>query len=97
MKKCCKPLRSSLKRILPTGFFPPPLPILQDSTLAVPKFNSIKDTEFASLLLTLVSNLQPDLNGLKFMPYDFYCPTVQDKLEARTCKNCRVYFASKKL
>ena len=56
----------------------------------------MKGTEFAPLLLTLVSNVQPDLNGLKTMPYDYYCPTLQNKLEARTYKNCEVYFASKK-
>lgn len=30
------------------------------------------------------------------MPYDFYCPTVQDSLSERTCIHCGKYFASKK-
>ena len=30
------------------------------------------------------------------LPYDFACPSLQEKLPSRTCKNCGHYFASMK-
>ena len=30
------------------------------------------------------------------MPYDFFCPSLQQDLEKRTCKHCGLYFTSQK-
>ena len=94
--ECCSSPRSSLKSILKDGFLPAPMPLMQGSSLSIPKMNEMKEEKFAPFLLRLAVQLKPELNGFKLMPYDFYCPSVQAKLKERTCNECNVYFASKK-
>ncbi|XP_037029339.1 uncharacterized protein LOC119069393 [Bradysia coprophila] len=86
--RCCKPRRSSLFRFLPKDGLPPPSPIIQSNEGL--KHANINDIEnYASLFVTLA--LQKI--GHSHAIYDTYCPSVQSKLDSRTC-SCNQYFSS---
>jgi hypothetical protein len=51
--------------------------------------------EVGSLSLRLVlKSLEPQLPNFNLLPYDCYCPSVQDKLAKQICKTCHLYFTS---
>lgn len=50
---------------------------------------------FASMALNLDSLTKEKLPTP--LPYDFFCPSVMDSLEKRTCNTCKIYFATQKM
>lgn len=90
---CCDVARSSLRKVLPTGFFPPPIRVSNRfGGLAV---NKQTDTHghFASLFVRRTLDTEPTEATL---PYDYFCPSVMQQLDNRICKKCNLYHASKK-
>lgn len=83
--------------ILPDGFIPPPYPLQQAQTLNIPLPKDQTNANFCPLFVQLSLNIEiPSRPDFIFTPYDFYCPTVQTQLIARTCPTCGLYFASNK-
>jgi len=100
---CCGPMRSNLKSYLPSGFLPPPLKFIRNSAGIVPApRGSAEDGKFIGLSKRMCLNkLDPEYifkETYHFpLPYDFHCPSLSDKqLEERICKECGIYFSSKK-
>lgn len=92
---CCSPQRSALRDALPDGFLQPPCPLLQTpSKLVIPSLQDKESCKFAPLLVRLAAKVEPDLGNLKTMPYDFFCPSVHQEIEKKTCKTCGRYFTS---
>jgi len=95
---CCRPHRSSAFSLLPSGFLPPPIPLLQTSEgLKAPDPGNQIGSKFTSLFLALAvkSDVLPrSLTGYHSMSYDAYCPSVQSVLMRRTCKKCGLYHTS---
>lgn len=102
-EKCCTRARSDYFKIVPQRFLPPPLPLLQTTNgLTCPNF-PISDPEnqsysFPSVFLNLSMNHQALLPKsakiFKEIPYDLYCPSVQNQMEKRICKKCNLYHSS---
>ena len=98
---CCSRPRSSYFSLIPTRFLPPPIPVNQsEEGLKAPESRSDQDNHhFPSLFVSLAlkwDELLPRSTRLfKQLPFDLYCPSVQNSLMERTCKVCNVYFASK--
>lgn len=94
---CCRPTRSSIFKLLSSGFLPPPVPLEQTSDgLKAPEPDS-QASKFMSLFLALVVNqgvLPRCLAGYRSLPFDAYCPSVQSMLMRRICKKCGLYHAS---
>ncbi|KAF6207031.1 hypothetical protein GE061_018269 [Apolygus lucorum] len=95
---CCAPLRSNLKNVLPTGFFPGPYPLKRSPAgLLIPSPAEITgDDDFPPLAVRQIVNLRPASPGNALPPYDQYCPSVRSQILGRSCHLCGVYFASKK-
>ncbi|KAL4719432.1 hypothetical protein ACJJTC_009058 [Scirpophaga incertulas] len=88
--------KSDIRKILPQGFFPPPYPLRSESSLIFPSPEDIKASDhFASLFVRQSLNMEVEA-PFKIVPYDFYCPSIQDALIERICSVCSKYFASKK-
>ncbi|KAL4721291.1 hypothetical protein ACJJTC_015437 [Scirpophaga incertulas] len=95
-KECCGDIRSDIRKILPQGFFPPPYPLRSESSLIFPSPEDVKASDhFASLFVRQSLNMEVEA-PFKIVPYDFYCPSIQDALIERICSVCSKYFASKK-
>lgn len=97
--KCCDKVRSSYFSVLPSRFFPLPIPINQTTDgLKAPEIADAGSHKFPSLFLaqTLKFNdIMPRSTGVfKVKPYDLYCPSLQTSLLDRICKVCHLYFAS---
>lgn len=96
---CCKKRRSSLFKFLPCNGLPFPIPIKQTNEgLKITEVNEVQN--FASLFATLsisdkskMEMLPVSLKQSTNVPYDMFCPSVQSKLESRTCC-CGRYFSS---
>ncbi len=97
---CCTAPRSSYFSIVPSQFFPGPVPLYQtlESGLRATERSNFEKHSFPSLFLSL--NLSRELltrstRRFKSLPYDLYNPSVQSQLTERICKHCSLYFASK--
>ncbi|KAK3925661.1 Transient receptor potential cation channel subfamily A member 1 [Frankliniella fusca] len=96
---CCDEPRSDIKNVLPDGFIPAPFPLRRtEKGLLVPEPTSHEETdEIPPLWLRQALNLRPEADGFPSdLPYDLYCPSVKSQLEGRSCKECGLYFSSKK-
>ena len=104
-RTCCPPVRTSILSFFPGRRIPALIPIVKTERgpLALEMDPNIhkKKLMFPNMFCRIVleKNLMPrDLeekyNGL--LPYDAYFPTLQEKVEARTCKFCMKYHSSKK-
>lgn len=82
--------------MLPDGFLLPPYPLNQTKNGPVIPDFSEKNMKFAPLLLRMSLNKKPSHNKFSQIPYDMYCPSVQESINDRTCSVCHVYFSSKK-
>ncbi|CAH2107555.1 unnamed protein product [Euphydryas editha] len=51
---------------------------------------------YLNLFARLAVKLQPEAPDFKQIPYDWFCPSVHDKLASRTCKECGLYHTSNK-
>ncbi|KAJ1522452.1 hypothetical protein ONE63_001642 [Megalurothrips usitatus] len=88
--RCCTPLRSKIRTILPDGFLPPPL-LLSDGLEAAQPLS--RDCHYAPLFVQLAAKIAFPTDQDP-VPYDFYCPTIQNQLKSRCCSICGLYFAS---
>lgn len=99
-RQCCKELRSSLRDLLPQWFLKAPFPVLQTSRgLKIPKPEEHDGKTFAPFLLRQSLNISPQHDRFEDIPYDSYCPSLCSNpkvIEDRTCKDCGMYFCSKK-
>ncbi|CAG8734991.1 24591_t:CDS:2 [Dentiscutata erythropus] len=96
---CCKPFRSGIQQILPKRFFPPPLFTQQKPHGICAASMSISDntTHFSSFLLSVLMEgklIPPDTN-LHYLPFNWYCPTVNKSINEYLCFYCKRYFALK--
>jgi hypothetical protein len=93
-QECCPPMRSSLKKVIPGGFIPAPLAVINNNGLAVASDDI--NCKFLSLFQRMALNLDPCgwQKGFKTAPYDICCPTVKGLVPGRTCTICDVYFPS---
>lgn len=89
-EKCCSPARSGLFRVLNDRFLPPPIKMKATSS----DLTVDEEGEFIGLLLRLSLDLQVDAKGFLQVPYDYFCPSVKQKLASRSCKYCGLYHAS---
>lgn len=95
-QKCCGVRRSSIFKFIPNGL-PFPISLKQsDDGLKIMEVTSIE--KYAPLFVTLA--LKECIKEMvlvplqtKVIPYDMFCPSVQSKLESRTCI-CGRYFSS---
>ena len=101
--ECCGIQRTNLKAYLHDGFLPAPVKYTKDATGMVPASRDATEAgHFIGLSKRIcLKMLDPDYlykNESRFpLPYDYYCPSLTDKkLEERVCKECGLYFASKK-
>lgn len=88
--ECCRPKRSCLHKILSNGRLPPPIPLSNDGpNVRIPDdtCSSLRTEQFAPLFV----NLAFKYDGKCF---DQFCPSVQTKIESRTCETCNKYFSS---
>lgn len=93
---CCGQSRSSLRNLLPNGFLPPPIKLQQiQNGLMVSQVNSDYGT-YLNLFARLAVKLQPEAPDFQQIPYDWFCPSVHDKLTSKTCKECGLYQTSNK-
>lgn len=93
-----------IKNILPERFIPAPYPLIHSYKLKekttiltdsmIPEFIDGVKYKFASLTLRQCIDLKPKDEKWKFIPFDFYCPSVHTQLARRVCKECKLYFAS---
>ena len=91
---CCGEWRTNFKKILINGFIPPPIPYVSSETGVNYPDQKANNGSYGGLLqrLPLLSvSLMPTMT----MPFDYYCPSVMDKLTQRTCPKCNCYFSSK--
>lgn len=96
--ECCGLLKSNLKEVLPSGFFPAPcLVTYKNGQLKPQPWNEKNENaKFLPLFQRLSIKLSISYEPFTEMPYDYYCPTVHEQLSDRVCKTCGLYFASKK-
>ena len=85
-KNCCGTIRSKFHKIIKSRFLPAPIPLHYAPMIEMESMdiNKLKCT-------SLFQNLHfasPE------SPYDQYCSSVNDKVQSRTCKKCKIYFAS---
>ena len=90
---CCTPFRSSLEKVLPNRFLPPPVQINQSEDGLCFSTNS---GHYAPLFLlqTLIPTLQKEFKDDEEIPYDYSCPSIKKDITKKTCKKCKIYFAS---
>ena len=88
---CCSKPRSKLRSILPDGFLPPPLRLTDSLEAASP---ASTEGAFIPLFVQLAMKIDFPTERLTSVPYDFYCPSIQDQLLKRICKKCGHYFGS---
>ena len=103
-RTCCSPPRSNIHQIINGQFIPGPKLLSRDSSgrIDVNSTEPIKyKTRYSSLAETLVfaSVLKPKGYELIQLPYDFYCPSVQQKLSAEgghryQCGTCKKIFTT---
>ncbi|KAK3907774.1 Cytochrome b6-f complex iron-sulfur subunit [Frankliniella fusca] len=87
---CCDQLRSNLASVLPQRFLPPPVKVAHNSDgLLTVSDPASAEGNFPNLLAMTALNI-PNKPSV----YDFFCPSVQNDLEARTCDFCGLYFPS---
>ncbi|CAM4849169.1 unnamed protein product [Rotaria magnacalcarata] len=91
---CCGEWRTNLKNVLINGFLPPPVPYESNET-GVNYVDQKKNEGSYGGLLQRLSLLLIAPMSTATMPFDYYCPSVIDKLTQRTCLKCNCYFPSK--
>ncbi|XP_037030801.1 uncharacterized protein LOC119070532 [Bradysia coprophila] len=93
-RNCCKPRRSSLFTTLKNGKIPPPLPLNNiegELKLPVCHYEKLKVDQFAPLFLNCVLKKEFQIKS-----FDAFCPSVQSKIQNRTCSVCAKYFSATK-
>ena len=104
-RTCCPTPRTSISSFFPGRRIPALIPIVK--TIKGPVALKMEPNLHKQKLLFLdifgrivlerklmPRDLSEQYDGL--LPYDAYFPTLQDKVESRTCKYCKKYHSSKK-
>ncbi|CAF4336056.1 unnamed protein product [Rotaria sp. Silwood2] len=100
--ECCGPWRSNYIQVFPHRFLPPPVPFHRSSRGV--RLENI-ESSFANLKPTspyygtLFQRIQ--FHGIvmrgtqnQLIPFDAYCPSIQNKMYSRTCTICKQYIPS---
>lgn len=91
---CCKRRRSSLFKFLPEKGLPPPVPLEQTKDGLKISADLKENESFMALFPSLALGEKHKTEMIaKLLTYDTFCPSVQSKLEDRTCV-CGRYFSS---
>ena len=98
--ECCDPYVTNVEFLFPHRRLPPLIPIKRDQFgVSAMMETENRKIEFLSLEMRALLNdkiLPTDLRE-KFkgqVPYDFFMPSIKDKVEKRICKNCGKYHAT---
>ena len=97
--ECCGPWRSNYVSVFPHRFLPPPVPFnrssngvsvadlessMADRNSISPYYGTIyQRIQFHGLVMRRTEN--------QFLPFDAFCPSVQDRLYSRVCSICKQY------
>ena len=85
-----------MRFILPSGFIPAPILYKSTPTGPVSCVSPKEKGNFGNLLRRLaLGKLDPSWEGSQKLPFDFYCPSVQEELTDSICGFCGEYFVSK--
>jgi len=89
---CCKPRRSTISNVLPNRFLPAPARFDKNENGVFLASIDNDSAHFGTLSTrSLLSSFIPiDL------PFDRFCPSVQDSLHERICNKCNIYHCSEK-
>ncbi len=100
--ECCGPWRSNYIQVFPHRFLPPPVPFHRSSRgvrLAEIESSFANDKPISPYYGTLFQRIQ--FHGIvvrgkqiPLIPFDAYCPSIQNKLDSRTCSICKQYIPS---
>lgn len=92
-KDCCGPFRSKLGTFFPHRFLPAPVMIEYNPQVNVASDSGlITHHDGSARFATLFQNMA--LFDSSNIAYDSFCPSMKDKICARTCTECNAYFAS---
>jgi len=100
--ECCGPWRSNYIQVFPHRFLPPPVPFHRSSRgvrLAELDSSFANQKPLSPYYGTLFQRIQ--FHGIvvrgkqtPLIPFDAYCPSVQNLLPSRTCSICKQYIPS---
>ena len=91
--ECCGQRRSDFNNVFAGRFLPPPIPYRNTKTGIEPA-NTSSEGNFGSLYQRMaLSHLVPP-HDFVVIPFDLYCPSLQNTLTKRICKHCSAYFPS---
>ncbi len=100
--ECCGPWRSNYIQVFPHRFLPPPVPFHRSSRgvrLAEIESSFANQKPISPYYGTLFQRIQ--FHGIvvrgsqkPLIPFDAYCPSLQNKLDLRTCSICKQYIPS---
>jgi hypothetical protein len=93
-RNCCPPPRSSILTILPDRFIPPPVRYVLADLGPVAAPVGLDAGHFGSLEKRLLLKGLDPKTAYPALPFDYYCPSVQDKLAKRVCGDCGLYFST---
>ena len=93
-RSCCSPLRSLYLKLFPDRFIPPPIRYIK--TEIGPEVASVEGNvgEFGTLAQRVLYKVLDPETKYPTIPFDLYCPSVQDKLAHRFCSDCGQYFST---
>jgi len=92
--ECCCSTRSSLRYLLPDWFLLPPIKIKQTSNGFVVSEPCTNDGIYIELLARLSLKLVPKIKDFIQIPYDWFCPSIHNKLIKRVCNESGLYHNS---
>ncbi|KAJ8680486.1 hypothetical protein QAD02_016273 [Eretmocerus hayati] len=100
-RDCCGDLGCSLKYILPQSddVLPPPFLLRRskDGILEIPtREDTNSNDSFCDLFLKQSIGLRPFTTTASPVSYDYYCPSVRNRITGHLCQLCGAYFGSKK-
>lgn len=88
---CCGPRRTTLNSYLGSQFLPPPVKFTKtESGLKVSGVD--EHGSFLDLSSRICCNHLVKEN----LPFDYYCPSLHNKIQSQTCQECNTYFVTKK-
>lgn len=90
---CCGAFRSRYGDLFPKRFLPPPMlveynPQVNITKTSISASNHSNHTRFATLFQNIALRDSWDV------AYDSLCPSMKDKLAAKICPECNIYFAT---
>ncbi|CAF1397769.1 unnamed protein product, partial [Didymodactylos carnosus] len=94
-RSCCKQWRSYYPHLVNNRFIVPPIALVMSTRGPLPTQLNGANAKFSSLLerQQLETLIKSHLN-LDVIPFDYYCPSVQQDIDRRVCQKCYLYFPS---